>query len=415
MHFDTIVIGGGLSGLVCGLRLQRAGHKCLIISTGQNAMHFSSGAFGLLGRLPDGTPVEEPLQVLDQLPQAHPYRKIGADRMAAYVHAVRPLFASCGIPLVGDEQRNQYIISPTGNFKRVWLALSDVTLLPSEQEKIGEKALIVNLKGYLDFNTAFIAEGLEKRGTACRIEALELPELQRLRSNPSEMRSVNIARVMEHPEAVEAVATAVSALLRDEDTVVLPAVFGLHSGAALVTLRERISANTVFVGTMPPSVPGIRSQLLLKKAFEAAGGTFLNGDQAMDPVLKDGRVESLRTANLGTLRLTADHFVLASGSFFSKGLWATPEVVLEPLFGLDVVSQASRMDWYDKDFFAEQKYIGFGVKTDAAFHPSLAGTPVENLYAIGSVLGDCNGVKLGCGAGVALMTALAVANEIIGE
>lgn len=82
MKFDTIIIGGGLAGLLAGIRLQRAGQDCALISTGQSAMHFWSGAFDLLNRLPDGTEVDYPLEGMQKLPMTHPYSVIGAEKFS---------------------------------------------------------------------------------------------------------------------------------------------------------------------------------------------------------------------------------------------------------------------------------------------------------------------------------------------
>ena len=56
--------------------------------------------------------------------------------------------------------------------------------------------------------------------------------------------------------------------------------------------------------------------------------------------------------------------------------------------------------------------MSFGVSVHAAFHPRRSGKPVANLYAIGSVVGGYDALKEGSGAGVALLTALYVANMI---
>lgn len=426
MRFDTILIGGGLSSLVCGIKLQKAGRKCLMVSAGQNALHFSSGAFGLLGRLPDGTPVAEPLKVLFALPEEHPYSKIGTDKIAEYVASVPGFFRDCGIDLhsvtssgeISSEVgaalvRNGYRMTPLGTLKPSWLAMKDVTLLESRDENLGDKALIVNFAGFLDFNTRFIAEALEKRGTSCRIEAVRLKDIENIRKNPTEMRSVNIARVMDIEDNWKEFGHMVQNLYKDEDLIVLPEVFGLGGREISRWLQEMIPAKVLFLGTMPPSVPGIKAQMLLKNAFESAGGTFLMGDTAIDPVIEGNTVKSIRTVNLGNIRLEADSFVLASGNLFGKGLDAAPDKVVEPVFGLDVDYPADRKDWCDQDFFSWQNFSGFGVITDSSFKARKDGSIIDNLYVAGAELGGCNPLKEGSGAGIAILTAMSVADNIL--
>lgn len=414
MKFDTIIIGGGLSGLVCGIRLQKAGRKCAIVSAGQSAMHFSSGTFDLLGRLPDGTPVDDPIEAISKLDGGHPYSILGADAVEKYAAEAEGFFAGCGIKVSGNARKNTWRVTPTGERKPAWLTISDFTPLEAKDSAIGSKALIVNILGYLDFNTRFLADSFEKQGTSCRIESIKLDEMERLRKNPSEMRATNIARVMDRDGVWEKAAAQVKEKLQGEDVVVLPAVFGLKDASVVEKMREAIDVRTMFIATMPPSVPGIRSQLTLRAEFEKAGGRFFLGDTVVDADYnEDGTVKSIGTVNFGDIRLYADDFVLASGSFFSKGLIATPEKVCEPVFGADLMIAEGRDNWFDRNFWKRQNYISFGATVSSSLNVSVEGREIANLYAVGSLVGGCNALYEGCGGGVAIITAMKAADVIL--
>ncbi|MCI1640696.1 MAG: glycerol-3-phosphate dehydrogenase subunit GlpB [Bacteroidales bacterium] len=415
MKYDTIIIGGGLSGLVCGISLAKRGSKCVIVSAGQNALNFSSGTFGLLSRLPDGRQITSPLEAIGELDENHPYRIIGEDKISEYAGMTAGFFEECGIKLHGNNDANGYVVTPTGDYKPAWLAMEDITIFPEKQEKIGEKVLVVNFKGYLDFNSAFVANAFEKSGSSCRMETVSLEATERLRRNPTEMRAVNIARVLDNESVLSEFAEAVKKLIKDEDVVVLPAVFGLNNAASLDILKNNIGVKTLFVGTMPPSIPGVRTQMLLKRAFEGAGGTFLMGDEVTGGEISGHRVLNVKTVNLGEVMLEADNFVLSSGNFFSKGLIASPEKVYEPVFDLDVDYLKDRSLWYDQDFFRKQDYMGFGVKVDSSLHALKGGDAIDNLYVTGSILAGTNQLYEGCGAGVAIFSAFYVADSISGK
>ena len=371
MKFDCVIIGGGLAGLTAGLKLQSRGLDTAIMSTGQNALHFFSGSFESMEDAPED---------------------------------VLEMFSAAGIQLHYEKGVR---LMPLGTIRNAALSLSDIDLFPAA--KFAKKALIVNLSGFHDFFASFLAEGLEKQGISCQIRSIDFPELKALAQSPSEMRSVQIARIMDR--IPEKVIREVRMLLNDEDVVVLPQVFGLQDASVPEQLRKGIPARVVFAGTLPPSVPGIRTQMLLKRRYEALGGTFMASDEVLKAHIHEGKVHSVATRNLDNHFIEADNFILATGGYFSKGLRSNPFGISEPVFGLDVEFDSNRSAWYNPEFAGEQPYMKFGVKTDASLHALREGKPLDNVFAVGSVLGATR-PEFGTGAGLAIRSALEATNQI---
>ena len=405
MKFDTIIIGGGLSGLVAGIDLVRKGKKCLIVSSGQSALHFFSGSLELHAS------ADEPLKALASLDADHPYSKLGTERVACLASKVKPFFSELGLNFKGDAEKNHWRLTPLGGFKRAWLTLDEFASFQDAEQLPWKKVALLNIDGFLDFHTSYIAAGLAEKGVECSISAISMPQIDKLRENPTEMRSTNISKVLTG-DLIGTLAARINEKIDGADAVLMPAVVGLTGCSDVVRLKELVDRPVHFLATLPPSVPGIRMQLMLKRYYQKQGGVYMLGDSVVSGRFEEGSLKAIKTMNHGETEFEADNFILASGSFFSKGLVASQNEVIEPVFGLDVDAAADRGQWYDRNMFNAQPYMEFGVTTDQNFRATRNSAPVENLYAVGAILSGFNPIKEGCGAGVSILTALHVAELI---
>ena len=277
MKFDTIIIGGGLSGMTCAIAQAQKGKRVAVIAAGQSNLHFHSGSFDLLG-YHQGQPVSDPVAAIAALPESHPYHRLGNVEQLAM--QARQLLAEAGVRTQGDAHHNHFRLSPIGKLVPAWLTMEDMFTVDSAEELKGKKIGLVNIVGFLDFAVPYLVDALRDMGADVTARSFTTPLLENARRSPSEMRATNIAKYLDDDSHVKEVADRLNSITpRYCELLLLPAILGIANDRAVKLLKESVKTPLRFVATIPPSVPGTRVQSLLRRRFQQLGGTLLPKSQ----------------------------------------------------------------------------------------------------------------------------------------
>lgn len=380
MHYDLIIIGMGLSGLMAAKTAAEAGKKVLIIGKGMGGLTLFSNTIDVLGKIPETIKMRDGLsQWINDHPE-HPYGKVGVEKIEEALSSFNSLFPP---PYTFQSRNETNSLLPTGagTFRPTYLMPSTMMRGATLKEK---KALILGFKGYKDFSPHRLAQLFNCRGIA-----LYLPE-----SSPAEITATALARWMGQPSFREFIATEIKKQIRDEELIGFPAVLGVDDPMEVrKDLEKRFGVSLFEIPVLPPSIPGLRIFNRFKERLIQKGVAFLPGYSVSKAILKGKNCEGIEIVHPPvTHSYTADYYVLATGRFMGGGLNADREKISESVFNLPVSQPGPQEKWFAKSFFDEHPIHRAGVSTDSSLRPiDEAGKPLlENVRLAGTILaGHC--------------------------
>jgi glycerol-3-phosphate dehydrogenase subunit B len=404
MHYDTIVIGAGLAGLMAALGRAEAGAKTMLLAKGHGTTHWSTGCIDLYDT--EGADLLPTLNELVARVPDHPYAIIGIAQISRAIERLRALCADAGYPLAGSGERN--ILLPTALGALRPTAYAPVTMINGDLRNYNGRMLVAGFHELRDFFPPTIAGNLRAQGYNAEGVYLELPPAGR----SLDFSTVTFAHLFDQPAFRREVGQQLKKLVNSGryDRVALPAVLGLEHPAAVVNdLQATAGALVVEIPTLPPSVPGMRLYRLLEQAAERAGVRVQIGSMVQRAEHEGQRVSAIYSeAAAREQRHRAAHYILATGGIIGGGLRADHQGNLRETALNLPVQVPPRNAWFNARFLAEAGHPIFraGIAVDQQLRPrDEAGTIIyENVRVAGGVLAGADPIREGALEGIAVAT-----------
>ncbi|HVP78492.1 MAG TPA: anaerobic glycerol-3-phosphate dehydrogenase subunit GlpB [Thermodesulfobacteriota bacterium] len=406
MHYDVIIIGMGLSGLMAARTAAEAGQKVLIVGKGMGSLCLFSNTIDVLGRCPTTLPMKDNLSRWINDHPEHPYAKVGLGSvegaLTSFVSLFPPPFSFHAV-----DQMNCLLPTGAGTLRPTYLIPTTMTgAAPFD----GKQTLIVGFEGFKDFYSHYVADQLKCRGIN-----LQLP-------GPSyeERTSTALARLMEKQSFRENIGWEIKKQLHGETRLGFPAVLGMNDPIQVKQHLEEITDTKVFeIPILPPSVPGKRIFDRFKEWLIKKGVTFLLGSPVSKAAVREKRCHGIEVVHPPVITFfSADRFILATGRFMGGGLKADAEKIVEPIFRLPVHQPPLREGWFEDRFFGDLPHPVHqaGVLANASLQPVNEGGNVilENVWIAGSLLAHHQCIDEKSREGIEIATGYMAAKHALG-
>ena len=440
MSSDVVVIGAGIAGWTTALGLRRAGATVTLVTTGVGGLPLSNGTLDVLGHLGGaagpagpgaGAGLEErsrrravthPYAAIadtELLPEGHPYRVLGPERVRRGVDDL--------IDLVGENLlvRPEATADPADP-ANLWLPTAVGAVRPTAVIQPSMRASVLR-DGGKDLAPELVAGNLSRTDLpgGGRVEARAVTVDLEVRPGDHDTSALEHARALDDPAVADRLAAAIAPHLRDGETVLLPAVLGLTDPAVAERLAERLGAPVGEIPLAPPSVPGLRLENRLSRLAMDERVRVVQGGRVIDHERVGDRLVSVSSASAGhPTRHRGGAFVLAAGGFESGALTMTSHgEVTDPVLGLPLAGVSAdgaenlRRLIHSDYWGSPQGLFRTGVAVDDAMHPlGPDGTPVlTNVHAVGGVLAGAVRWSEKSGEGIALGSARAALDALTGR
>ncbi|MCR5563275.1 MAG: anaerobic glycerol-3-phosphate dehydrogenase subunit B [Desulfovibrio sp.] len=415
---DVIVIGTGLTGLTAALAASRFGASVRLIATGAGALSISNGCIDLLGYV-NGTLVEAPFAVMENLPANHPYRLIGREAVGQAMDFLQvELKGAC--PLNGaadDEGRAVNTLLPTvaGTLKPSWLFPDELDPRPLFSAK---KVLVAGIKGLRDCSPALVAAGLGRQSCLRGVDFQKTTLPDPFDGVHRAVSPLDIARFVSTDKGLGWLLTSLGRWAGKTDVILLPPVCGCAAGGTVIKhLRSELRCHVEEMLSVPPGVGGLRLRDALRQALHEAQIDVIENAPCVSAEIFDGRCDSVTTAGPGgQMRHAAGTFIVATGGILGGGVTVTPDEARESIFGLPVAMPKDILARSGEKIFDAHPLSRMGVGVDASLRALDAKGDVfcDNVFFAGRTLGGYDDTAEKSGNGVAVATGWTAARAACG-